>query len=69
LGGKGLLRTAPFSHILAIAFPEQNWEISTLQKSGFSKKSQHLLKVILKTIFPHQGIIIFLEISNICRGS
>lgn len=54
LGGKDILQSS-LSAALSNAYPEHSEEFSTLEKSGFSKKSQHLLKIVLKSIFPQKG--------------
>jgi hypothetical protein len=68
VGGSSLLRFAgsSFSQLLTIAYPNHNWE---QDKNIFHKKTQLLLKSMLKIIFPQQGqknyffmFLIFVEV-------
>lgn len=46
------------SHLLLSVYPSHNWSFSPLNdKSPFIKKSQYLLKVALKIIFPQEGML------------
>ena len=58
MGGYVLLSQHGFSlpHCLTRLYPEGNWDVYTIKaKSLFYKRSQHLLKTMLKTIFPQEG--------------
>jgi hypothetical protein len=49
----------PLSQILPIAYPNFEWDFQDQKSlSGFSKKSQNLLKTALKKIFPDTGNVL-----------
>jgi hypothetical protein len=52
-----LLYKPAFSQFLAAAYPGYPWATHMRTKSAFYKKSQHMLKVVLKTLFPQEGSI------------
>ena len=56
MGGRSLLSNYGFSlsQLLSIAYPEFNFQIQ--YKSAYYKKSQAVLKTMLKSIFPKQGM-------------
>jgi hypothetical protein len=57
LGGQNLLYHYHFSFpkLLSLSYPEHNWDIP--QKSKFHKKSQYVLKAMLKTMFPKEAVL------------
>lgn len=54
IGGTALLSLHSLDKILSIVHPEISWNFPN--KSPSHKKSQHLLKSMLKIMFPHHGI-------------
>ena len=54
LGGVTLLDKKNLYQILSQVFPEHNFT----QRSSFNKKSQHVLKSMLKVMFPQEGILL-----------
>jgi hypothetical protein len=71
LGGHTLLYNYDYSlaKLLTMTYPEHNWETFDLQsKSSFYKKSQYLLKILLKTIFPKEGSVLSFVTNISCRS-
>ena len=59
LGGLRLLASTSNSlpQLLTSLYPDFPWEFSVKSKSPFHKKSQHLMKAMLKLIFPLNDIL------------
>jgi hypothetical protein len=56
LGGATLLSEQSLPRLLSLAYPNHNWGIFQIKsKETFYKKSQFLLKSMLKVIFPKEG--------------
>jgi hypothetical protein len=72
LGGGSLLSKFGLSltQLLSHVYPELKWTIaSDKSKSSFHKKTQHLLHVMLKSIFPQEGKVEFEILYNrLSRG-
>ena len=54
LGGKTLLSHVPLPQLLSLAYPDVNFDYFKLKTAAY-KKSQHVLKTMLKTLFPQEG--------------
>jgi hypothetical protein len=66
LGGASFLleHNNSLSQLLTQLYPEFRWNFNLNEsKSLHYKKSQFLLKTMLKTIFPHQGKFIFVTVT------
>jgi hypothetical protein len=51
----GLAKDQNLMQLLSFAYPEHQWEFSRKSMGSYYKKSQYLLKVCLKTLFPQEG--------------
>jgi hypothetical protein len=48
-------KAIPLHTLLSSVYPDFQWQFGYKSKSPFYKKTQHLLKSMLKTLFPQEG--------------
>jgi hypothetical protein len=66
----GVDTEVPLPQLLSTVYPEFNWDVNAKPKTAFYKKTQYLLKGMLKIMFPQQGkeFIVFV-LTLLCRVS